>query len=192
MNANIRSIEKRGVRILAVASGPIEGRKRTIAVGVVKNGVAIEGILSCMVEVDGNDSAKNIIGMVESSKFRSLIKVIVFDGAALAGLNIVNVNELRDRLDVHVMLITRHKPRSKALRRAIVRFGKNGGKGVEGKLAAYKSLEALVGFEGKAFYAMSDIKGKIAQEIADYAFEALRLAHMIARGVATGESRGRI
>ncbi|MEM3227400.1 MAG: DUF99 family protein [Candidatus Micrarchaeaceae archaeon] len=192
MNANIRSIEKRGVRILAVASGPIEGRKRTIAVGVVKNGVAIEGILSCMVEVDGNDSAKNIIGMVESSKFRSLIKVIVLDGAALAGLNIVNLNELRGRLGVHVMLITRHKPRSKALRRAIVRFGKNGGKGVEGKLAAYKSLEALVGFEGKAFYAMSDIKGKIAQEIAGYAFEALRLAHMIARGVATGESRGRI
>lgn len=48
---------KGGVRMLALASGPIYGRKRrrTLVVGVVGRAGTVEGVLSGRVTIDGDD-----------------------------------------------------------------------------------------------------------------------------------------
>jgi endonuclease V-like protein UPF0215 family len=183
---------KKGIRILAVASGPIEKRKRALVIGVVERERIVEGILSCSVEVDGDDATRSMEDMLRSSKFRELVKIIALDGAALAGLNIVNVEELGKRLGVHLMLITRHKPGKGRLERAIKKFGKANGLDVSQKLVACGNLKSLDIFHEEGIYIMTDLEESSTRRLAPTAFEALRLAHLIARGIATGESKGRI
>ena len=81
---------KEGVRYIAIASGPKEKGKDSILVGVVFRNSYIEGLVSSTVKSDGTDSTDKIIRMIKHSKFRDQIRVLLFNGIALAGLNIID------------------------------------------------------------------------------------------------------
>ncbi|MGC8478337.1 MAG: DUF99 family protein [Candidatus Micrarchaeia archaeon] len=183
---------KKGVRILAIASGPVEGKRSTIAIGVIQNGNNIEGILSTRIAVDGDDASAKIAKMVLKSKFARQIRIVAFDGAAIAGLNIIDTECLRKKLGVHVLFATRHKPRKEALKNAIKAFGKAEGKSTKRKLEAYEKLRFLNDFQLAGFRVLSSMNESSARLVAESTIGALRLAHMIARGISTGESKGRI
>ncbi len=183
---------KKGVRTLAVASAPVKGKRSTLAIGVVQKEYSVEGVLSTRIEVDGDDASAKIAKMLSRSRFAQQVKIIALDGAAIAGLNIVDPDYLKGRLGVHLLFITRHKPRSSALKRAIIAFGKEKGKSIAHKLKAHSELNSLYGFFFEGFYIVTDLSESHAKLVAESAISALRLAHIIARGVATGESKGRI
>ncbi len=184
---------KEGIRIAALASGPIRrGRPhaRALLVCIVGNSKGVEGVLSTYVEVDGADSTKRIAGMMAKSRFMDQVRVIALNGIAVAGLNIVDVNGLGKRLGAEILIVTRHRPRSALLSESVRKFADAAGVDASGKL---KIIAAQGRYRRTAgFYAWSSFSWKETELIVPYAAKLLRLSHMIASGVSVGESRGRI
>ncbi|MDE1833507.1 MAG: DUF99 family protein [Candidatus Micrarchaeota archaeon] len=185
---------KKGSRILAITSGPIRrDRKGTaLILGVVARDGLIEGILSARVATDGTDSTKRIIGMLSGSRFREQIRLMAINGIALAGLNVVDIDALEKRLGIKAVVVVRKRPDPKRLIGALKQLERISGAriglrvGIVERQAKIKPL--LIGglhFQGKLD--APDMR-KFSGEI----YEALRIAHLIVRGVATGESKGRI
>ncbi len=195
---------KPGARIIAITSGPI-ARKRggkqpgadTLAIGIIGRKGAIEGVLSCYIECDGSNATREILRMISKSRFKEQIKIIALNGIALAGLNVVDVGLLEKKLKVDVIIITRDKPRPSKLLDAIEAYrsesttGKRN-RGADEKRLLVEKANARKVFHEQGLYIQTrkeigDVRSSIAQ-----CFELLRLSHMIARGVKTGESKGRI
>jgi hypothetical protein len=185
---------KEGARFLAVASGPIYERKKktTLLVGIVGRKGTVEGVLSDRVGIDGNDATRKIIKMARSSRFSSQIKAIAINGIAIAGLNVVDVKTVERKAKIPVIILTRKKPDFVALEKALKSSENQETDLIKGKIAIVKALNSERPFvKAGGFYVQSGKKIDYDKGVA-IAFELLRLAHMVAKGVSTGVSKGRI
>ncbi len=186
---------KSGVRVLAIASGPIYARrrKRTLIVGIVGRQGTIEGVLSGRVTIDGDDSTRAIAGLVKKSRFRRQIRVIAINGIAIAGLNIVDVKGLEHTTHAPVIVLTRKKPDVPGFMKAISTYAKADAESANRKRALATATNMERGFvKVLGFNVQSAIKASELKAIIPTAFEFLRLAHMIAKGISTGVSSGRV
>ena len=195
---------KEGARIIAITSGPIARKSRekklmadTLIVGVIGRRSVIEGVLSCYIECDGNDATRKIIRMISRSRFKEQIKIIALNGIALAGLNMVDVDLIEKKLKVDAIIITRDNPRPLKLLAAIEAY-KNESTNrkinvdVDEKRLLVEKANARKVFHEQGLYIQTKNEiGNVRSSIVQ-CFELLRLSHMIARGVKTGESKGRI
>ena len=177
---------------MAIASGPINGRKRALIVGVVGRDGVIEGVLSDSIGVDGKDSTARIIGMVKRSRFAEQIRVVALNGIALAGLNVVDVPQLGRALKIKTVVLTRGKPRPRLLVRALNEFSRINGKDVKDRIALVKEQAKTESVLAAGFHLQSSVDEAEVRKLAKPVYEMLRISHLIARGVETGESRGRI
>jgi endonuclease V-like protein UPF0215 family len=182
---------KRGIRILAIDDSHFTKEDgRALAVGVVGRPGVIEGILSFRVAVDGNEATRALIHRVRTSKFAGQIKLIVTNGITLAGLNMLDLEEISERLRVPVVSIVRRRPHKTRLEAAIRKSGKD----VRVKLALLKKLNANLSIKRvEGLYVQpAGISNEAFKPMQANAYYFLRLAHLIASGVAKGESRGRV
>ena len=188
---------KRGIRIAAAASGPIRGRENTLLVLVVYREGIIEGVLSTNIGIDSSDSTKKLISMIKGSRFIGQIRLLALNGIALAGLNIVDVNTIKKALALNFIVLTRKKPHKKLLIEAIDKRKRNAevttDKEAVRKIRIIETVGKLKIVKSAGFYIQSDLDiGKEDKGLVRTAFEALRIAHLIANGIETGESKGRI
>ncbi|MCL4390989.1 MAG: DUF99 family protein [Candidatus Micrarchaeaceae archaeon] len=190
---------KSGIRIAAAASGPIKGRKSTLLVIVVYREGIVEGVLSDTIGVDSSDSSKKIISRIRRSRFKDQVKMLALNGIALAGLNVVDVHSVSKALGVEFIILTRKKPHKDLLIKAVERIKGDSKVGTKAAIAAKRDIGLIdsVGMlqikKVNGFYAQSSLDlGKSDSGLVMSAFEALRIAHLIANGVETGESKGRI
>lgn len=182
---------KSGVRILAIDDSHFTKKdKLALAVGVIGRPGVIEGIISFDVHVDGDDATSTLIRKVRSSRFADQIRLIVINGITLAGLNMLDLQEVSERLHVPIVSIVRRRPHQKKLEAAI----RKSGKGVEWKLALLKKLNASLEIKRmQGLYVQpAGISHDAFKPTEMQAYYFLRLAHLIAGGVAKGESSGRI
>lgn len=183
---------KDGVRIAAFASGPIsKKRKDTLLVGIIGRKSIIEGVVSDRIGVNGINSTNSIYKKIHNSRFSEQIRIIALNGIALAGLNIVDVGFLERRLKINTIIVTRRKPNKKKLIHAINSFKNSNGIDIgyqKNILSKYKRKpKRMLGF-----YVESGIDPIELKNLIEPTVELLRLAHIVARGVSTGESKGRI
>ncbi len=183
---------KKGVRYIAIASGPIEKRKNTLIVGVIFRDNYIEGLLSTGINVDGTDSTKQIIKMVKSSRFKDQIRILLFNGIALAGLNVIDPWLLEKSLGIKVLLLNRRKQNAAELIKALGEFSRISRRNVKKRTGIVKRYSLIKPLKIKGLFFQSGLDEPYTRDFADRAFEALRIAHIIVRGVSTGESKGRI
>jgi hypothetical protein len=183
---------KKGVRILAV-DGSAFSRKAggdSLAVGVVGREGEVEGVLSFRVEVDGDDATRKIARAVAGSRFREQIRLIAVHGITLAGLNFVDLVELNRSLGIPVVGVVRSRPRASELAKAIR----------ASKVDVARKLSMLKKIRGKSetiraggfYFQCAGIRKDELRDVADVAARFIRLAHLIANGVTTGESKGRM
>jgi endonuclease V-like protein UPF0215 family len=185
---------KNGIRLLAVSSGPIYERKKhtTLLVGLVGRLGTIEGVLSEKVAIDGTDATSKIIKMFAKSRFKEQIKAIAINGVALAGLNVVDVKALERKTGVPVLVLTRHRPDKKAFAEALKKYQRIDSS-ADKRMDIVKSLNKERPFlRVGGFYIQCKKDYAADKAVVETAFEMLRLAHMIAKGVSTGVSKGRI
>lgn len=182
---------KTGVRLLAIACGPLE-RKNTILVGVVSKNRYIEGIVSTKVEVDGENSTEKISEIVKHSKFNDQIRLLVLNGIGVAGLNIFNIGEFEKVTGVKVISVTRKKPHPVELIKALKEFSKIKKRDVRSRISLVNGLTKINLFKTDNFYAQTTLSREDSNKFISDAFEQLRIAHLIARGVSSKESKGRI
>ncbi|HVV86559.1 MAG TPA: DUF99 family protein [Kofleriaceae bacterium] len=169
-----------------------EHRGDVRVVGAVCSRTRLDGVLSGKVRRDGRNATDTLIELVRGGKFREHVRGVLLQGIALAGFNVVDLHRLSETLDVPVVVAVRRHPRLPMVEEAL-RTRTPGG------LRKWRLVQAAgplthigalwvqhIGIDrdgAAALLAATTLHGNLP--------EPLRLAHLIAGGVTTGQSRGR-
>lgn len=183
---------KAGVRYIAIASGPIKSRKKALLIGIVLRDNYIEGLLSSKVQADGTDSTRRIIRMIEDSHFGNQVRILILNGIALAGLNVVNPKTIERRLKLRIVLVNRRKQNANKLIKALRTFSRINKTDVTERVKIVKEYAKTRPLYVRGLFIQSSLEPYYVRKFSNKAFEAIRVAHIIARGIASGESKGRI
>ncbi|MEM5766546.1 MAG: DUF99 family protein [Candidatus Aenigmatarchaeota archaeon] len=190
---------KSEIRILGFDDGAFTPRSKELVpvIGVIfRGGKFLDGVLKTEVLVDGNDATEKIINLVNSTRHKQQLKVIMFDGITLAGFNMVNVKKIFEETKLPVIVINRKMPDLTKVKKALKRFKdfEERWKAVEN---AGKIKECLIKDFKKIYYQNIGVDDFTAKEVIKlsctrgYIPEPLRIAHIIATGIVRGESYGR-
>jgi hypothetical protein len=183
---------KKGVRILAIDDSSFSNEdKQALIVGVVGRNDEIEGVLSFRIDIDGEDATEKIIHKVNVSRFRDQIKLIAIHGIMLAGLNTIDIIKVHDVLGMPVLALVRKKPHGGELENAIKAAGVTD---VKNRLSILRKINDTVkiGRIGGFYAQYVGIEKEEISNLQEISVRYLRLAHIIANGIARGESKGRI
>jgi len=184
---------KKEIRVLGIDDGPFDkfNDSEVIVVGTVyRGGSFIDGVVSTHVKVDGNDSTKQIVKMINKCKFRPQLQAIILDGIAVGGFNVINVSDLNKKTKIPVIVVMRDYPDFNKIEKALTKLNH------EEKIKLLKKAGEVYQL-GEIFVQAIGLSLKQAEEIIDITCthsllpEPLRVAHLIAGGVVDGESRGR-
>ncbi len=190
---------KSEIRILGFDDGPFETKNRgTVPViGVIyRGGKFLDGILRTDVEIDGMDATKKLIKLINDSRHKQQLKIVMLDGITLGGFNIVDITQLHKNTGLPIIVFNRKQPDLKAVKKALnnlnnpeVRWKmiKNAGKirGCklkDGQSIYYQSI-GISDEDAEDALMLSSTHGDIP--------EPLRVAHLIATAIVRGESYGR-
>jgi endonuclease V-like protein UPF0215 family len=161
-------------------------------VGVVYSGPRLDGVLSGRVRRDGANATQRIAELIAGSKFAPQLQLVMLQGIALGGFNVVDIHRLHAELGIPVMVVARRAPRMGLIREALL--GR-----VPGGRRKWALVERAGPMEpaGRVFVQRAglslDTSVDVIRRFSVYGHlpEPLRVAHLIAGGVGTGESRGR-
>lgn len=180
--------------IIGLDDGPFAADHvgRVPVVGVFYARARLDGVLVGAVEKDGCDAAEQLARLVGESKFAGNVNLVLLQGIALAGFNVVDVFALHARLEIPVLVVARRQPDMAAIRAALLA-------NVPGGAAKWTIIERLgpmeplrqvyvqrVGLtlaEASGVLKLTTVEGHIP--------EPLRVAHLIAGALGAGQSRGR-
>ena len=166
-------------------------RGKTIVIGTFfRGGSSLDGVISTKITVDGDDSTKNIVEMVNKCKFKPQLKLLMLDGIAVGGFNIVDIEELNKKTNLPVIVVIRNQPNFKKIEAALKKLGKEKKYELIKKAGKVHKLERI-------YIQVRGMKLEEAKKIVNmtctrsYIPEPVRAAHLIAAGVVDGQSRGR-
>ncbi len=170
---------------------PHEHRGDVAIYGTVCAGTRLDGVLRSKVRRDGTNATDRIARLFEETRFREHTRLLLLQGIAVAGFNVVDLDTLHGRVGIPVLVVARRMPRLEAMRAALRSVP--GGARKWSLIERAGPMEALGGVfvqrrglsreqAGRAL-AATTLHGNLP--------EPLRLAHLIAGGVTTGISRGR-
>ncbi len=184
------------VRVLGIDDAPFsfEDERVEIVGVVVRLPAYVEGLMVSDVEVDGDDATQQVAEMVERSRFREGVALTMIDGVAFGGFNVIDVQELHDRIGVPIATVTNKRPDMSSIERALRARFSNWKEKLE--LISRSELER-VKTPHKPLYVYGvgissvDLRGLIRGSTIRGALpEPLRIAHLMATAIKTGESKG--
>ncbi len=185
------------VRVLGFDDAPFSFRSgKVLVIGVVMRLPGyVEGVIRTECSVDGDDATDALVASVSRSRFREQIKMIMIDGVALGGFNVVDIAKLHRGTGIPVATITRDAPDMDAIwlalkkhfgdweRRYALIKGRQLHEVDTGHHPLHVSVEGMSEEDADAIIRESVVRGALP--------EVLRVAHVIASGVAKGESKGK-
>jgi len=184
---------KKEIRVIGIDDSPFNKFKdsKSLVVGVVmRGGLYVDGILSTKVIVDGNDSTRKVVEMINKCKFKPQLQCIFLDGIAVAGFNVIDVKELNKKTKLPVIVVIRRKPGIKNIKKTLIKINKMDKiKLIEKAGEVFKIQNIFVQSVG---IKIDDLR-RILKVVCTRSFlpEPIRLAHLIAQGIVFGESKGR-
>jgi endonuclease V-like protein UPF0215 family len=193
VSAEKLSSMKKEIRLIGIDDAPFNKIKKGSVLVIAtffRGGSLLEGILSTKVKVDGNDSTKKLIMMINNSKFKPQIQAILLNGIALGGFNIINIQKLNKKTKIPVIVVIRDYPDFKKIKSALIKIKK------EKKYKLIENAGSVIKI-GKIFVQLAGIKLQDAKEILkisctrSFIPEPIRISHIIASGIIDGESRGK-
>lgn len=197
---------KKEIRILGIDDAPFNKfnkGERVLVIGTIfRGGSSMDGLMTTYVTADGEDATKNLVKMVNSSRNKDQLSLIMLDGIALGGLNVVDINQLWEKTGIPVVTVVRKIPDMTKMKKAISNVEKAERRVAliekAGEIYSYEPANKPLGpNEGKIYFQTAGI----SQRQAEKAFaltvqhgmlpEPIRIAHIIGAGLKKGESRGR-
>ena len=189
--AKIRAV-KPEIRVLGIDDGVFTPHSNELVdvVGIVyRGGYWLDGFMHTKVQVDGLDATEKLVEMITSSPHYPQLRVIMLNGVTLAGFNVVDIEELSQRVKLPIVAVTRDKPNfddiKKALRnlshseqrwRAIEKAGKMiKVRTRNGEEPIYVHVAGLSEEDAKRILKSTSTRSNVP--------EALRVAHIIASGL---------
>jgi len=188
---------KNQIRILGIDDSPFSfNEKYCRVIGVVmRGGEYLECVLSNQVSIDGDEATLLCTNMIENTKHKQQIRIVMIDGVTLGGFNIIDIKKLHEFTKIPIITITRDKPNFEKIKIALQKNFKDWKKrwdlinqGTLHQLKTkhnpiYIKCEGINIFDAKEIIDISTIRGVIP--------EPLRVAHIIASGITNGESHGK-
>jgi endonuclease V-like protein UPF0215 family len=178
---------------IAFDDAPFERARRRLVplVGVVFASLRLDGVLIGRIRQDGINSTGQIIRMVGESKFNEHINLIMLDGIAFGGFNVVDAFRLQRQLARPVLVVTRRRPDMEAIKRALEPLPSGARK--------WRLIQQLGPMEpcGSCWVQRVGLSREEAKEVIDFFSiygnlpEPIRIAHLIAGAVGSGISKGR-
>lgn len=184
---------KKEIRVIGIDDSPFDkfNDKNVLVVGVVMRGGSwIDGILSTKAKVDGSDSTKKLIKMVNKCKFKPQLQCIFLKGIAVGGFNVIDVKELSKKTKLPVIVIIRRMPDIASIKKTLIKIKQRQ------KIRLIEKAGDVVRIDN-IFAQLTNIDFEDAKKILkivctrSFIPEPLRLAHLIASGVVVGQSKGR-
>ncbi|MCD6105991.1 MAG: DUF99 family protein [Thermoplasmata archaeon] len=181
---------KRHLRALGVDDAPFRrGQGECTLVGVLVRAPSyVEGFVLGRVSVDGEDATGEIARMA-NSRIGRVANVIMVNGVAVAGLNVVDLRGLSRLTGRPVISVSKNRPRRELFLRAL--------KKVPGWEERWRLIEDLETVEIDGLYVHPVGLGieDLRKVIENFQFrgkypEPLRIAHLLARALVMGESKG--
>jgi endonuclease V-like protein UPF0215 family len=181
--------------VLGIDDGPFEkyadGSSAPVVGVTTEAADLVESIAITRFPVDGDGVTDFLAQWITGLRVRPALQGVLFSGITLAGLAVLEPRRLAERLALPVVVVNRKPPVDAPLRRALLTAG-------------HPERAALLDGVPEAFEADDLLHAAVAGASSDWTRallartrgksdlpEALRLAHMIARALETGESRGR-
>ncbi len=187
---------KRQVRVLGIDDSPFTFEsKRTLVVGVVSRlPMYVEGIMRTKCDVDGTDANEAIADMVLRSRYREQLKVIMIDGVAVGGFNVVDIDRLYRDTGVACATVTRGLPDYGSMEKALRAHFRDWEERIEvirrhplyrlgGRRSIYAAATGISIDDLEMIIEESTVSGSLP--------EPLRIAHLISSAMVRGESHGR-
>jgi uncharacterized protein len=162
-------------------------------VGVVmEGGDRIEAVALGRFPVDGDHATGYLAGWIAGLRTRRGLQGVILGGITVAGLGIVDVVDLAERLMLPVLVVTRRNPLGSDLADALRAAG------LEHRLPLLQRVPRAFGLGEGLYLAHAGTTRVRAEELVRASLaksrlpEPLRVAHLIGQGIVLGESRGRV
>lgn len=159
----------------------------------------VKAVMHTIIEVDGSDATDALCSLVEDSRYRDEIRVLMLDGIALGGMNIVDIDALHECTGLPVITITRNIPDLKQMLTALKAHRRDADDAAE-VLVRHNIHEISIEMHGRKHSVFVNLAGITKADAAGYVRsfcrrtlvpEPIRLAHLIGAALQSGESRGR-
>jgi hypothetical protein len=190
---------KSEIRILGFDDGAFTAKSSqpVPVIGVIyRGGKILDGALKTEVAVDGTEATEKLVKLINSTRHKQQLKVIMFDGITVAGFNMIDIKEIHEKTNIPVIAINRKMPDLKKVKAALEKFDdfesrwqavENAGEIKDCSIEEFKKVYFQhIGMDeetAKEVIRLSCTRGFIP--------EPLRVAHLIATAVVRGESYGR-
>lgn len=161
-------------------------------VGCVFSETTFTGVVSARVRKDGRNATEVLARLVTTSKWAPQLQLVMLQGIALGGFNVVDLADLRRLTGLPVLVVARRAPDLGSMRDALLSR-------VPGGARKWTLVEAAGPMEpcGGVFVQRAGLSPEAAADVITRTAlhgripEPLRAAHLVAGGVWGGESRGR-
>lgn len=180
----------RTVRAVGFDDAPFKKRPGAAVpvAGVVCAGTRFEGMLWGRVRRDGWSATATLAAMLNGSKFRDQARVVLLDGIALGGFNVVDLPALHAATGLPCVAVMRRAPDLDAVHAAIRRLPRPERR--LGVLARAGAIHQRGPFTFQVQGESPDVTGALLAALTreGHVPEALRLAHLVGSAVMLGES----
>ena len=180
---------------LGVDDAPFEKRQAgpvpVIAVAMEGHAV-IESVARTEFPVDGAEATEYLAAWIERLRARPMLQAVILGGITIAGLGIIDVAALAERLGIAVLVVTRRNPARSELADALRAAG------LSDRLSILERIPPAHGFGEGLYLAHAGVPRVEAERILQATLgksrlpEPLRVAHLIGQAIVLRESRGRV
>jgi endonuclease V-like protein UPF0215 family len=181
--------------LLGVDDAPFEKRQGSPVpiIGVVMEGAdRIESVALGRFPVDGEEVTAYLAGWIAGLRTRPALQGVILGGITVAGLAVVDVTALAERLRLPVLVVTRRNPVGSDLADALRAAG------LDRRLPVLERVPRAFGVGEGLYLAHAGASRPEAERLVLSCLaksrlpEPLRVAHLIGQAMVLGESRGRV
>jgi uncharacterized protein len=192
---NLRTLleHRRRIRTIGIDDGPfVRGsRRRVLVVGAVYSSFEFEGLLTTSVTPDGRDATECLVRAIAPSKFHAQLHLLMLDGITLGGFNVVDLPELARGLGLPCVAVMRQSPDLEAVHAALSRLPRAAARRAVMDRAGPIHRAGVLSFQAAGVEPAVAASVLTASILHGHVPECLRAAHLIASGIATGQSSHR-
>jgi len=180
--------------VLGIDDGPHRrGQREAVRIvgAMLEAGDLLEAVAQAWFPVDGDGVTDFLVSWVWSLRLRRSLQAIALGGVTIAGLAVVDVEKLSDALHVPVLVTTRRDPSRNRVAEALIAAR------LAERCAVLERTPPAIHVERGLWLAWAGSGRERALALLQATRrksklpEPLRVAHLIARALADGESRGR-